>query len=63
MVEFCTAKDVANIRIDNSVIATNGFVGIGVAEEILTALENRYLETKSPKNLELYFAAGQGIQR
>ncbi|QEJ95308.1 3-oxoacid CoA-transferase [Treponema phagedenis] len=60
MVEFCSAKDVANIVTDNSVIATNGFVGIGVAEEILTALENRYLETKSPKNLELYFAAGQG---
>ena len=41
-------------------IAVGGFVGIGVAEEILTALENRFIETSTPQDLTLIFAAGIG---
>lgn len=42
------------------VITTSGFVGIGVPDELLSALESRYLDTKTPRNLTLFFAAGQG---
>jgi propionate CoA-transferase len=42
------------------VVTTSGFVGIGVPDELLIALENRFLETQHPKNITLFFAAGQG---
>lgn len=58
--EFISAKEVAKKIKNNSVVATGGFVGIGVAEEILTEIENYYLENKRPTNLTLIYAAGQG---
>lgn len=58
--EFISAKEVAKKIKNNSVVATGGFVGIGVAEEILTEIENYYLENKRPTNLALIYAAGQG---
>lgn len=45
---------------DNATLATGGFVGIGFAEDVTMALRERYLETSSPKNLTLMYAAGQG---
>lgn len=59
-VQFLTAREAADLITDNSTIAINGFVGIGAAEEIQTKLKERFEETKSPKNLTLYYAAGQG---
>ena len=58
---------VACIR-DNDTVATGGFVGIGFAENIAVALEERFVETRasdvhglgSPRNLTLVYAAGQG---
>ena len=58
--EFISAKEVAKKIKNNSVVATGRFVGIGVAEEILTEIENYYLENKRPTNLTLIYAAGQG---
>lgn len=58
--KFISAKDFAKKIKNDSVVATGGFVGIGVAEEILTEIENRYLETNEPNNLTLIYAAGQG---
>jgi propionate CoA-transferase len=41
-------------------ITTSGFVGIGVPDELLAAIEARFVETGAPRDLTLFFAAGQG---
>ena len=53
------AEAVACVR-DGDTVATGGFVGIGFAENIAIALENRFLQTAGPKDLTLVYAAGQG---
>jgi len=45
---------------DGDVVATDGFVGIGFAEEIAIALARRFDDTGRPRDLTLIYAAGQG---
>jgi propionate CoA-transferase len=54
-----SAEAVALIR-PGDTITTSGFVGIGVPDDLLAALETRFLETGAPRDLALLFAAGQG---
>lgn len=55
-----TAVEAAEMIFDGARVGIGGFVGIAVAEEIYKAIEKRFLETKSPRDLSLFFVAGQG---
>jgi propionate CoA-transferase len=55
-----SAQDAIAIVHDDDVVATSGYGGNGTPDQLFVALEKRFLETDSPKNLTLVFAGGQG---
>lgn len=59
-VKILTARQAADLVKDGDVITTSGFVASCNAEALCKALEERYLETGTPKNLTLIYAASQG---
>ncbi|GAB5510825.1 MAG: acyl CoA:acetate/3-ketoacid CoA transferase [Hyphomicrobiales bacterium] len=58
--KIISAADAAALIRDGDTVTTSGFVGIGVPEALLMALEKRFVETSAPHGLTLLFAAGQG---
>ncbi len=58
--KMVSAGEAVEIIKNGDVIGLGGFVGSGYAEEVAIALKNRFFETGNPKDLTLYFAAGQG---
>lgn len=53
------AEAIAIVR-DGDTIAFSGFVGTGTPDELIVALETRFLETGHPRDLTLVFAAAPG---
>ena len=53
---------VALIR-DGDSVSCSGFVGIGTPEELIVALERRFMRTQEPRDLTLIFAAAPGDGR
>lgn len=58
--KIVTAAEAIAIVRDGDTVACSGFVGSGTPEELLAALERRFLETGAPRGLTLVFAAAPG---
>ncbi len=55
-----SADDVVSVIRDGDTVAISGFVGIGTPDELVLALERRFLATGHPRDLTLVFAAAPG---
>lgn len=58
--KIVTSADAVRLIRSGDTVATSGFVGIGFAEEVAVALEERFLSQQEPRDLTLVYAAGQG---
>ena len=51
--KIATAADAVSIIQPGDTICTSGFVGVGVPNELLLALEKRFQKTSAPRDLTL----------
>ncbi|MBL8341746.1 MAG: malonate decarboxylase subunit alpha [Rubrivivax sp.] len=58
--KLVSAAQAVQLLRDGDTLATSGFVGIGFAENLAVALEQRFVEQGAPRGLTLVYAAGQG---
>ena len=62
-VKIMTAREAMDLVPDGATVATGGFIGASFGEELAMELENRFLETGSPRDLTLMFCAAQGDRK
>lgn len=55
-----TAREAIEWVKDGDTVASSGFVGSAIPEALITALEEKFLETGAPKNLTYFYAGSQG---
>ena len=53
-------EDAVSVLQDGDVLATSGYGGHGMPEQLLVALEQRFLDSGRPRDLTLIHATGQG---
>ncbi len=58
--KIVTADEAIALIRDGDSVSCSGFVGSGTPEELIAALERRFLETAGPSGLTLIFAAAPG---
>jgi propionate CoA-transferase len=58
--KIVSADEASAVLQDGDTVAIQGFVGIGVPDELILALERRFLKTKHPCGLTLLLAAAPG---
>ncbi len=58
--KIMTAKEAVKLVESGKTLCNEGFVGDAIAEELLLELQNLYRETGSPRDLTLFYSAGQG---
>src|SRR3954463_11658990 len=58
--KFVSADEAAALIQSNGTVCVSGFIGISTPDELILALERRFLETRAPTGLTLVFAAGPG---
>ena len=56
------AADAVAVIHDGDTVASAGYGGNGTPEQLFVALEQRFLETGTPRDLTLVFADGPGRQ-
>jgi len=54
------AEDAISVLHDGDVLATTGYGGHGIPEQLLVTLERRFLDTGTPRDLTLVHSTGQG---
>jgi len=58
--KIVSAQDAVALIQDGDTLCLSGFVGTGTPEDLIIALEKRFIETGSPRDLTLVFAAAPG---
>ncbi|MDO4279202.1 MAG: CoA-transferase [Lachnoclostridium edouardi] len=61
--KFVSAEEAAAMILDGTTLCTIGMTLVSASESILKAVENRFLETGTPKNLTLFHTCGQSDRK
>lgn len=63
MAIIISAQEAANLIQDRQTVCVGGFVGLGTPDEILAAIETRFVETSHPAELSVMNCAGCGDKK